>query len=301
MDGIKKPKIVVVVGPTGSGKTTLSIELAKRFDGEVISADSRQVYRGLDIGTEKVTTEEMQGVAHHLIDVCDVDRVYTAEDFRREAAAAIADIAARAKLPIIAGGTFFYIDALLGRFTAPAVPPDPDLRAHLEDLSVETLFLRLEELDPERAFTIDRQNKRRLIRALEVIDALGQVPKLIEQESPYDTLVLGIEVDKEELRSRLRTRAARALERGLIEETRNLLDSGVTRDRLNEIGLEYRLVLEHLDGKLTDAELLQKLEEKNWQYAKRQLTWLQRDTSIQWIQPAELDRVTEMVAEFTVN
>lgn len=293
-----KPKILVIVGPTGSGKTALSIQLAKRFDGEVISADSRQVYRGLDIGTEKVSLEEMQGVPHHLINICDVSTTYTAESFKRDATEAIGDIIERGKLPIIAGGTFFYIDLLLGRISAPSVPVDPELRAHLEELNEETLYARLEELDPERAFSIDKSNKRRLVRALEIVDSLGSVPKGQVHEPSFNSLLIGIDVPKEELRARLRARAASALERGLVEETKQLLASGVSHDRLNEIGLEYRLVLEHLDGAISETELLKKLEEKNWQYAKRQLTWLKRDTSIQWFRSSELTSIESTVAQF---
>ena len=141
-----KQKLIVIVGPTASGKTGLAIELSKKFSGEVISADSRQVYRGLDIGTEKVTIEEMAGVTHHLIDVVDVDQVYSADDFKRDATKAITDITNRKKVPIIAGGTFFYIDVLLGVISTPEVPPDPKLREYLEDLDNETLYKKLEEL-----------------------------------------------------------------------------------------------------------------------------------------------------------
>ncbi len=294
----EKTKVIVIVGPTGSGKTSLAIDLAKRFSGEVISADSRQVYRKLDIGTEKVTKEEMGAVPHHLIDVCDVDEVYSAERFKNDAAKAILDITSRGNIPIIAGGTFFYVDALLGNVTMPTVPPDSALRTYLEDLSTETLYARLEQLDPERAFSIDKDNKRRLVRALEVVESLGKVPKPIAGETKYDVLKLGIEVDKAVLRTRLRARAAKALERGLIEETKSLLDTGVSVDRLSEIGLEYRLVIEYLNGGMSNEELLQRLEEKNWQYAKRQFTWLKRDTDIRWLPISERTSIEVGTAEF---
>ncbi len=295
-------KIVAIVGPTGSGKTGLAIQLAKQFGGEVISADSRQVYRELNIGTEKVTVAEMEGVPHHLLDICDTGDVYTATDFKRDAAAAIADITDRGKLPIIAGGTFFYIDILLGRISTPTVSPNFPLREQLEQLDTETLYAQLQAHDPVRASTIDQQNKRRLVRALEVVDALGTVPKHInEAEEAYTVLHIGLEVQKEILRTRLHTRAAEALERGLVDETRKLLEGGTTRDRLNEIGLEYRLVIEHLDGKLSEADLLQKLEEKNWQYAKRQMTWLKRDNSIRWFSPTDVANIRNTVHVFLNN
>lgn len=298
MSTSKKPKIIVIVGPTASGKTALSIELAKQFSGEVISADSRQVYKGLDIGTEKVTEEEMQGVLHHLIDVVNPGTVYTAFDYKNDAAAAIKDISGRGQHPIIAGGTFFYIDTLLGRIEAPEVDPDPVLRERLEKLSAAELTEELMVLDPKRAAEIDTENSRRLMRAIEIATALGHVPKLAEVECPYDVLIIGIQTDREALRSRIRARAQEALTKGLVEETKDLIESGITRERLSEIGLEYRVIMEYMDGDLTDTALIQKLEEKNWQYAKRQLMWLKRDHSIEWFLPTELEMITERVKKF---
>ncbi|MFT7507364.1 MAG: tRNA dimethylallyltransferase [Acidimicrobiales bacterium] len=295
-----KPKVVVIVGPTASGKTALALTLAKKFSGEVISADSRQIYRRLDIGTEKITPEEMDSIPHHLIDVCDVETVYNASDFKDAGTQAITEICSHGNLPIIAGGTFFYIDTLLGKIVAPEVPPNPELRAHLEELSTEMLFAQLERTDPERSFTIDRDNKRRLIRALEIGQALGSVPKqhILLEDLPYDVLTIGIQTNKVELRARIRARAEQALTRGLIEETQELLDSGVTHERLSEIGHEYRIVLAYLAGSLDDQALIQKLEEKNWQYAKTQSTWLKRDDSIQWFEHDDIENITKAVATF---
>ncbi len=298
MSSDQKPKLVVIVGPTGSGKTGLAIKLAKRFRGEVISADSRQVYRGLDIGTEKVTREEMSEVPHHLIDIADVETVYNATDFSRDAAETITSITKRGHVPIIAGGTFFYIDVLLGRISTPAVPPDPELRTHLESLSTDELSEQLLTKDPSRASTIDTKNRRRLVRALEIINSLGSVPEQLPAEPPYNVLTIGLEIDRVEHKIRLRERAVRALERGLIAETETLLAKGVTKERLNEIGLEYRLVTQLLDGLLTTVELVDKLAEKNWQYAKRQLVWLKRDAGISWHRHSEFAAIESEVADF---
>ena len=295
---MEKPKIIVIVGPTASGKTGLSIAIAKEFDGEVISSDSRQVYKGLDIGTEKVTSEEMAGVPHHLLDVVEPSVVYTATDFKQDAIKATEDILARGKLPIVAGGTFFYVDTFLRRISTPEVPPNPELRAELEKFTTEELYERLKTLDPKRAAAIDPHNHRRLMRSIEVAEALGSVPPPEESECPYDVLMIGIETDKEELRARIRARAQEALTKGLVEETKELLENGVTRERLSEIGLEYRIIMEYMDGSLTDEELIQKLEEKNWQYAKRQLTWLKRDESIEWIDKDDIETVFVRVREF---
>lgn len=302
---MQKQKVLVIVGPTASGKTSLAIRIAREFDGEVISADSRQVYRRLDIGTEKVPAEEMQGIPHHLLDVVETDTVYTAADFKQDAREAIEDIVSRNKLPIVAGGTFFYIDTLLDRVSTPEVSPDPKLREELDTLPTETLFATLERLDARRAQTIDPHNRRRLIRALEIIAALGYVPDPNDApeitDAPYDTLFLGIDIDRDVLRTRIRDRAQSALSRGLIEETRELLTAGVSRERLSEIGLEYAVVMEYLDGNLTDDELIQKLEEKNWQYAKRQLTWLRQNEDIQWIDPSDSESVYRTVGTFLTD
>lgn len=298
LKGMQKPKIVVIVGPTASGKTGLSIAIAKEFNGEVISSDSRQVYKGLDIGTEKVTTGEMEGVAHHLLDVVEPSIVYTATDYKRDATKVTEDIFVRGHLPIIAGGTFFYVDTFLGRISTPEVPPNPELREELEKLTASELYKRLETLDPKRAANIDPHNHRRLMRSIEVADALGTVPPQEESECPYDLLMIGIETDRKELRARIRARAQEALTKGLVEETQALLNDEVSRERLSEIGLEYRIIMEYMDGDLTDEELIQKLEEKNWQYAKRQLTWLRRDESIEWFEREDIESIFSRVREF---
>ncbi len=282
-----KQKIVIIVGPTASGKTALSINLAQRFNGEVISADSRQVYRGLDIGTEKIGAADMDGVPHHLIDIVDPSSVYTAADWKRDAETAITEITSRGKLPIVAGGTFFYIDALMNAASLPEVPPDPEFREKMELLPAETLANALEKIDPRRAAEIDRNNKRRIIRALEIVKALGAVPEPLQTEEPYDALWIGLTLPKEALRARIRTRAEEAIRRGLVAETKQLLEDGVTNERLMEIGLEYPLAIEHIDGSITESELIQKLEEKNWQYAKRQWTWLKTKDQVRWIDRAE--------------
>ena len=278
----EKAKILVVVGPTASGKTGLAIELAKRFGGEVISADSRQVYRGLDIGTAKTTKEEMDGVPHHLIDVANPMEVYNAADFKHDAETAIAEIVKRGKLPIIAGGTFFYVDILLGRVALPDVPPNEQLRKKLEEKSAAELYEELQAKDPRRASEIDAQNKRRLIRALEIARELDYVPLATKLPSPYSYMLLGVQIEKDELRERFAKRAQDWLKHGFLNEIETVLKNGVTRERLMEIGFEYKLGLELLDKKISEAEFSQKFIEKNWQYAKRQMTWLKRDKEIRW-------------------
>ena len=293
-----KPKTVVVVGPTASGKSELAIKLALEHQGEVISADSRQVYKGFDIGTAKVTETEMQGVVHHLIDVVDTTSVYTTTDFKRDAAATIADITARKKIPIIAGGTFFYIDTLLERVSMPAVAPNPALRAKLESKTAEELYRELQDKASSRANTIDPNNKRRLVRALEIYDALGHVPEPKVVESPYDALLIGIETDKEALRDRIAARAPDWLRNGFREEVSALLEAGVTEARLIEMGFEYQLGLQLLRDELDEAAFIERFTEKNWQYAKRQLTWLKRDNTIEWFTRDNYQAISDRVKDF---
>ncbi len=294
---MSKPKVLAVVGPTASGKTSLSIKLAQTFNGEVISVDSRQVYRGLDLGSGKVTAEEMQGVPHHLLDICDPMTVYTAADFKRDATNTISEIAARGHLPIIAGGTFFYVDALLNNQSLPAVPPNEGLRKELETKTTKELFDILKHLDSNRADSIDKDNPRRLIRAIEIATALGTVPA-ISTSSPYQTLKLGINISKEKLHSNIHIRLLERLEAGMKEEVETLLKNGVTHERLEALGLEYRYLSRYLRGEISYDAMVDELETKIRQFAKRQLTWLKRDTSIVWVDPQNFGDIQTIVRTF---
>jgi len=279
---MSKPKVIVILGPTASGKTALSIELAKLIDGEVISADSRQVYRGLDIGSGKVTKEEMQGIPHHLIDIADIENRYSGADFIRGAKAAITDIVSRGKVPIIAGGTFFYTDLLRGKLQTASVEPDLVLQAELEKLSTTELFSKLETADPVRAAEIEPENRRRLVRALEIVATLGHVPPPQAIESDYEWLVFGIKIDSEALAARIEKRLHDRLQSGMQEEVTALLASGVDPQRLIDFGLEYRYLTLRQNEELTYEEMVPQLFAKLRQFAKRQRTWLKRDTEIIW-------------------
>lgn len=301
MTQVHIPKVLAVVGPTASGKTGLAIDLAKAFQGEVISADSRQVYRGLDIGTAKVTRDEMQGIPHHLIDIVDIDTIYTGQDFVHDATAAISSITKQEKLPIIAGGTFFYLELLRGTMQAAPVPPNPTLRKELETKSTSELHELLTATAPKRAARIDQHNRRRLIRALEISEALGGVPEPSKDtDTPFDMFIVALEVDKETLRQRFRARAVSWLQNGFRNEVEDVLAQGVSRSRLAEIGFEYTLMLSHIDGELTKDEFIQRFIEKNWQYAKKQLTWLKRDPSIHWVNPQATVEVTALTTAINV-
>ncbi len=266
--------ILCVAGPTASGKSARAVALAKEQNGEVISVDSRQVYRMLDIGTEKTTTEEMDGIPHHLIDICDPKDTYSAGDFVRDAETAIQDIRSRGKVPILAGGTHFYFDALL--YGLPAdIPQNPELRASLEKRSVDSLMDEVAKRDPRRAARLDPKNKRRVIRALEIIESHGHVPERATKVPHYQVKWIILNPERDELRERIERRLARALQNGLIEETRRVREY-VGDARLNELGLEYRIVGEYLRDERSEESLLPSLTTKVWHYARHQKAWLRK-------------------------
>lgn len=266
-------RIVCVIGPTASGKTAKAIALARERNGEVISVDSRQVYRGLDIGTEKITLEEMRGVPHHLIDIRDPKETYGAGEFVEDATRLIEDIAGRGKLPILAGGTHFYFSALLHGLP-PETPPNDALRAELERFPTEELFARVEAADPERAQMLDPRNRRRVIRALEIIDALGKVPPR-SPRNHYDVEWVPMLPEREELRAKISARLKETMTKGLVDEVRKTREE-VGDDRLNELGLEYRIVGEYLRGERDEMSLVPALESALFDYARRQEAWLRK-------------------------
>jgi len=224
---MKNKKVVCIVGPTSSGKTALSIALAKAYDGEIISADSRQVYQGLDLGSGKVTKEEMAGIPHYLLDVADPKETFTASEFARLGKRALNEIFDKEKLPIVTGGTGFYIDVLLGIITPAEVPPNETLRRELETKTITELQQLLQEKDPERFETIDTHNPRRLIRALEIAEELGKNPES-KSESPYTILWIGLTVPSEELHKKIRMRIMHRFEQGMLEEAQRLHEEGLS-------------------------------------------------------------------------
>jgi tRNA dimethylallyltransferase len=288
MERKKKLKLIVVIGPTASGKTGLSIALAKKYDGEVISADSRQVYRELNIGTEKVTKKEMQGIPHYCIDVANPKRTYTVEQWRREAEKAIVSMRKRNKLPIVAGGTAFYVDSLVYGTSFPSVKPNRQLRKALEKKTVEELLLQLKKLDPKRAKTIEQKNPRRLIRAIEIATELGTVPPLPKQKPLYEVTWIGLNPGLPILVERITARLGSTFKKGLVAETKKMREElGLSWKRINEIGLEYRIVGEYLRKEISKEEMQEKMIRELRSYAKRQMTWLKRNENIQWFASAE--------------
>ena len=293
-----KPKIIVLIGPTSSGKSALAVELARRFGGEVISADSRQVYRGLDIGTGKVTKREMKGVRHHLLDVASPKKIFTAHDFVVCGRRVIADIARRGKLPIIAGGTGFYIDALVGRVAFPNVAANSKLRARLEKKTAKELFAVLKKSDPRRAKTIEPHNKRRLIRALEIAVSLGRSPMIEIRSQSFDVLWIGTTLSQKELDGKIRARLAARLRRGMAAEARRLHTAGLSYKRMETLGLEYRALARFLQGKLTREEMIEKLNRDIRRYAKRQMTYWKRNEEIRWFRSTQKREIIKIVRDW---
>ena len=294
---MKSSPVIAVVGPTSSGKSGLAVWLAQKFNGEIISADSRQVYRGLDIGSGKVPRDPLsksynlkaksylhQGIPHHLLDVANSKKVFSAAQYQKLANRAIVNIIRHGKTPIICGGAGFYIDTLRGKIALPPTPPNPKLRAKLEKLSTEKLGDKLRTLDPKRFGNIDLKNRPRLIRAIEITTTLGRSKTFSCQGRTLtcDWLMIGIKLDSEKLKKKINARLKFRINHGLIDEVRKLHKNGLSWRRLDALGLEYRYVTRYLRGLISKKELTKELETAIWHYAKRQMTWFKRDQTIHW-------------------
>lgn len=282
---IKNNKLLVILGPTASGKTDLSIKLAKKFNGDIVSADSRQVYKGLDIGSGKVTKKEMQGVPHYLLSVANPKRKFSVSQYQRLAIKTIKNIQKRDKLPILVGGTGFYIQSIVDGIVIPQVKPDWELRKKMEKSSLPELVERLKVLDPKRAAIIDQNNPRRVLRALEIaIKLSGPIPAINTQKNDFNTLQIGVTKSKEELKKLISKRLKKRLKNdAMIKEVQRLRGSGVSFKRLEELGLEYKFVAQYLQKKITYQEMIGKIQIESEHYAKRQMTWFKRDQKIIWI------------------
>lgn len=284
-----QPRIIAVVGPTASGKTALAIALAERFNGEIVSADSRQVYRGMDIGTAKPTTKELRAVPHYLIDIKDPNEDYTVAEYKADAIAAIDDILARKKLPIIAGGTGLYVRAVLENLDIPKIAANPTLRAELEkeivEYGLDAVFKKLVALDPEAAYIVDPKNPRRVVRALEVAITTGAPFTAQRTKRPplFDALTIGLNPPPAILRERINARADQMMSDGLVHETEELVKKyGADCPAFDAIG--YREIINYLNKKTTLHEAVTLIKTNTWHYAKRQMTWLKKDTTVRWME-----------------
>ena len=266
-------KIIVVAGPTASGKSDFAVELAKQVNGEIISADSRQIYKGLNLGTGKITQEEMKGIQHHMLDIISPGENFSVADYQKLARPIIEAILTRGETPIICGGTGQYIDALIYDTIFPTIPPLPEFRKELGERSVESLYEELKEKDPRRAESIDPHNKVRLVRALEIIHREGIVPELEEPKLLYDIELYLMHPSKEALRDRIERRLEKRLRLGMIDEVKQLTEKGFSENEMKRFGLEYVTIAKYLEGKLSLEDMKQELITKTLQYAKRQDTW----------------------------
>jgi len=268
-------KVIVILGQTATGKSNLAVKIAKKINVEIISADSRQVYKGLDIGTGKITKKEMRGIPHHLLDVANPRNKFTVADYQKKVIYAMAEMIKRGKTPIICGGTGFYIDAITKGIVFPEVPPNKILRKNLEQKSAEDLLRILQKLDPVRAKNIDAKNKMRLIRAIEIARALGKVPRTITEIPPYEFIKIGLYLPAEKLKKKVEQRVRKMFKGGLLSEIKKMKRKSITDKRLKEFGFEYwkptaeKVILETL------------------KYAKRQMTWFKRDKQIKWFDSSQ--------------
>ena len=284
-----KPKLIVIQGTNASGKSGLGVELAGLYGGEIVSADSRQVFRSLDLGSGKITPEEMKGVPHHLIDVVEPNDFFSMHDFQRLAYEAIDGIAARGRLPFLVGGTGLYVASVTEGYVMSDTEPDLEYRAHLETFDTPKLYEMLLALRPDA--DVDPKNRNRVMRMLEKIHD-GD-----EHSAPnaprYDCLKLGVTWDRSVLRSRIDERLERRLNQGMIEEVQRLMDNGASLDFLMKLGLEYRFIARYLTGDIASREeMVSLLATAIKQFAKRQMIWFRRDPDIQW-----LDMTADPVAQ----
>ncbi|BDG60002.1 tRNA (adenosine(37)-N6)-dimethylallyltransferase MiaA [Caldinitratiruptor microaerophilus] len=285
--------LLAIVGPTAVGKTAVAIEVALRLRGEVISADSMQVYRGLDIGTAKPTPEERRGVPHHLIDICDPGENFSVFQFRLLADALIEDIQARGRLPILVGGTGFYVRAVLREYGFPELDPDPAIRRRLEEVARAhgplALHERLRAVDPAAAERIHPHNVKRVIRALEVYEQTGQPISSLHRATwapRYDALVVGLTLERSELYRRIEARTDAQLAAGWLEEVVRLVNAGVPATTGPLTGLGYRHLVGYLRGLVTWEEAVASIKRDTRRYAKRQFTWLRREEGVTWLDMA---------------
>lgn len=289
-ENLKKSKIIAVVGPTASGKTAFAVNLAHQINGEIVSADSRLVYKGFDIGTAKPMLKEREGIPHYMIDIAEPETDYSAGLYLKDAEKIIKDILLRGKVPIIAGGTGLYLNILLMNYDLPKVEPDYDLREKLK--KTDNLYEILSSLDPQTALEIDPNDRKKLIRAIEIVKLTGKpLSKSRGRKEPeYDVEWLGLNYPREELYDRINRRVDLMMENGLVEETEKLLEK---HGRINNIlyTIGYQEMVSYLDGILTLDEAVDKLKQNTRRYAKRQLTWFRKNPDIKWnVYPEKLKK-----------
>ncbi|MEK7589729.1 MAG: tRNA (adenosine(37)-N6)-dimethylallyltransferase MiaA [Patescibacteria group bacterium] len=293
----EKPKIIVILGQTAVGKSDLAVKIAKKFNGEIISADSRQVYKGLDIGSGKITKKEMRKVPHYLLDVANPKKQFSVAQYKKLTDKKVEEIHKNGKLPIVVGGTGFYIQAIVDDMVLPEVKPNYKLRKELGKKSTKKLFEILKKLDKNRASDIEKDNPRRLIRAIEIAKMLGKVPKL-KTNSKYEVLQIGLKLPEEKLKDNIHKRMLTRVKKGMVNEVERLQTEGLSWKRLESFGLEYRCVARYLQNKIDKKDMLIRLETDIWRFAKRQMRWFKRDIRIKWFGPKEVGKIEKKILKF---
>lgn len=278
-----KEKVIIILGPTAIGKSSLAVKIASLYNGEVISADSRQVYKHLDIGTGKITTEEMNGIPHHGLDLVSPNKTYSVILYQKYALKKIKEIIKRGKTPIICGGTGFYIDAVVQNFILPTVPANLELRNKLNKNSPEENYKILLSLDKDRAQNIDIHNNVRLIRAIEIATVLGKIPNLSRNESKYEFIKIGLTLSKEDLDKKIESRVKTMFKNGLLTEIEKLKKIKISEEKLREFGFEYH---NPTLGSVTSGSK---------KYAKRQMTWFKRDKEVEWFSPKDFQKIKKYI------
>ena len=296
----KKIKIIIILGQTATGKSDLAARIAKKLGGEIISADSRQVYKGFDIGSGKITKKEMRGVFHYLLDVASPKRQFSAAKYKKLADNKIIKIYKTGKIPFIVGGSGFYIQTIVDGLVLPKVEPNNKLRKELEKKSAKKLFSMLKKLDKNRAKKIEKDNPRRLIRAIEIAKVLGKTPKL-KTNSEYEALQIGLKLPDKKLKNNIHKRLISRIRRGMISEVKKLHAKNISWKRLESFGLEYRFIARYLQGKIKKKEMLDELETEIWHFAKRQMRWFKRDARIKWFNPNEVKKIEIEITNFLNN
>lgn len=286
-----KPKVIVICGPTASGKTGLSVKVAQAMNGEIVSCDSMQIYKDMTIGTAKVTKEEMQGIPHYLIDFVSPDERYSVADFQKDAEKAIGEIIAKGKTPIVVGGTGLYVDTLVYHIQYPEIETDLAYRKQLEEMiqeqGVEVAYQKAKEIDPQAIEKISSNDQKRIMRILEIYHQTKKTKTQLEVESrreepPYEYLVYAIDMDREKLYDRINQRVDIMIAQGLIEEVQELLKKYTDFPTAMQ-GLGYKEVVAYLKGDMTKEEMIETLKQETRRYAKRQLTWFRKNKEIKWI------------------
>lgn len=296
---MNKPKVIVICGPTASGKTTLSIQLAQKINGEIISSDSMQIYKDMNIGTAKPDQQEMQGIKHYLLDFVEPNQRYSVADYKKDAENAIEDILQKGKVPIIVGGTGLYVDSLIYGIEYPNIEFDENYRKELERRvekeGLEKLYEKAKKIDPQAMKKISRNDQKRILRVLEIYNATGKTKTEQEIESrknkvKYDYRVFAINMDREKLYDRINKRVDIMIQKGLIEEVENLLK------KYNEFptamqGLGYKEVVEYIQGKVLKEDMIENIKRESRRYAKRQITWFKKNKQTIWIGPNDLQMI----------